>query len=122
VFLLRSLDWTLRLTAMLEELTISLGNFHSPEHRTAGGFEGVDRDGGRRRFPLLGVSIGAVEVDGAQANSAERVLESLRQMKSLAKSRGGSSCVLSSSGRIEDLGGQHHPAPNDAAVARALTA
>src|SRR6185437_8017100 len=103
VFLLRSLDWTLRLTAMLEELTISLVNFHTAEHRAAGGFDGVDRDGGCRRFPLLGVSIGAVEVDGAQPTSAEGVLESLRQMKSLAKSRGGSSCVLSSFGRVEDL-------------------
>ncbi len=121
VFLLRSLDWTLRLTAMLEELTVSLRNFHAPEHRLAGGFDGVDRDGGRRLFPLLGVSIGAVEVDGAPANSAERVLESLRQMKSLAKSRGGSSCVLSSSGRVEDLRGQR-PAPMpDAAVALAVT-
>jgi diguanylate cyclase (GGDEF)-like protein len=110
VFLLRSLDWTLRLSAMLEELTVSLINFHSAEHRAAGGFEGVDRDGGRRRFPLLGVSIGAVDVDGAQATSAERVLESLRQMKSLAKSRGGSSCVLSSSGRVEDLAAPGRPA------------
>ncbi|MDE2448473.1 MAG: EAL and GGDEF domain-containing protein [Gammaproteobacteria bacterium] len=102
VFLLRSLDWPLRLTAMLEELTVSLINFHAAEHRAAGGFEGVDREGGRRRFPLLGVSIGAVEV-GAQATSAERVLETLRQMKSLAKSKGGSSCVLASCGRVEEL-------------------
>jgi EAL domain-containing protein (putative c-di-GMP-specific phosphodiesterase class I)/GGDEF domain-containing protein len=117
VFLLRSLDWTLRLTAMLEELTVSLVNFHAPEHRAAGGFDGVDRDGGRRNFPLLGVSIGAVAVDGAQATSAERVLESLRQMKSLAKSRVGSSCVLSSSGRVEDLAGQRQPAAPQAAAA-----
>ncbi|HEV2272163.1 MAG TPA: bifunctional diguanylate cyclase/phosphodiesterase [Steroidobacteraceae bacterium] len=119
VFLLRSLDWTLRLTVMLEELTVSLVNFHAAEHRAAGGFAGTDRDGGRRRFPLLGVSIGAVAVDGAQATSAERVLESLREMKSLAKSRGGSSCVLASSGRVEDLGGQHRPAPDRVAGAPA---
>ncbi len=103
VFLLRSLDWTLRLTTMLEELTVSLINFHSAEHRAAGGFDGLDRDGGRRRFPLLGVSIGAVEVEGAEATSADSVLESLRQMKSLAKSRGGSRCVLATCGRVEDL-------------------
>jgi EAL domain-containing protein (putative c-di-GMP-specific phosphodiesterase class I)/GGDEF domain-containing protein len=122
VFLLRSLDWPLRLTAMLEELRVSLGNFHAPEHRDAGGFDGVDRDGGRRRFPLLGVSIGAVEVDGAQATSAERLLESLRQMKSLAKSRSGSSCVLSSCGRVEDLAGQRQPAPPQAPAAGAAVA
>jgi EAL domain-containing protein (putative c-di-GMP-specific phosphodiesterase class I)/GGDEF domain-containing protein len=103
ILLLRSLDWPLRLAAMLEELTVSLVNFHAAEHRATGGFDGVDREGGRRRFPLLGVSIGAVEVDGAQAVSPERVLEGLRQMKSLAKSRGGSGCLLASSGRVEDL-------------------
>ena len=117
VFLLRSLDWMLRLTAMLEELTVSLANFHAPEHRAAGGFEGVDRDGGRRRFPLLGVSIGAVEVDGAQASSPEQVLESLRQMKSLAKSRGGPSCMLSSAGRVADLAGPPRAAAAPAAPA-----
>src|SRR6185312_9514165 len=105
VLLLRSLDWTLRLGAMLEELTVSLMSFHAPEHRAAGGFDGVDRDGGCRRFPLLGVSIGAVEVDGAQPTSAEGVLESLRQMKSLAKSRGGSKCMLASAGRTLDFPG-----------------
>ena len=122
VFLLRSLDWTLRLTAMLEELTISLLNFHAAEHRAAGGFDGLDRDGDHRRFPLLGVSIGAVEVDGAQATTAERVLESLREMKNLAKSRGGSSCVLASSGRVADFPGQRAPAAaaaDDAATAAA---
>jgi EAL domain-containing protein (putative c-di-GMP-specific phosphodiesterase class I)/GGDEF domain-containing protein len=112
VFLLRSLDWSLRLSAMLEELTISLGNFHAAEHRAAGGFDGTDRDGGRRRFPLLGVSIGAVEIDGAHATTAEVVLESLRQMKHLAKSRRGSSCVLSSGGRVTDF-----PVPHAAGAA-----
>jgi len=103
VFLLRSLDWVLRLTAILEELPVSLLNFHTGEHRAAGGFDGADRDGGYRRFPLLGASIGAVEVDGGQPTTAERVLESLREMKALAKSREGSSCVLASFGRAVDL-------------------
>ena len=122
VVLLRSLDWPLRLSAMLEELTVSLINFHTAEHRAAAGFDGLDRDGGRRRFPLLGVSIGAVEVDGVQASSAEHILESLRQMKSLAKSRGGSSCVLSSSGRVEDLVGHRQPAALVDAAPVAVTA
>ena len=123
VFLLRSLDWSLRLTAMLEELRVSLINFHGAEHRAAGGFDGVDRDGGRRRFPLLGVSIGAVEVD-AEETTAERVLESLRQMKHLAKSRAGSSCVLSSSGRVVEFPGQREaPSPvADAGVSLAVSA
>ena len=105
VCLLRSQDWQPRLTAMIEELAASLLNFHLTEHRLDGGFEGHDREGGRRRFPLLAVSIGAVEVDGLEPVSAEAVLESLREMKILAKSRSGSSCLLLRRGRIVDLAG-----------------
>jgi EAL domain-containing protein (putative c-di-GMP-specific phosphodiesterase class I)/GGDEF domain-containing protein len=117
VLLLRSRDWPLRLAALLEELSVSLLDFHAAQHRAAAGFDGVGREGERRRFPLLGLSIGAVEVDGSQQTSAESVLESLRQMKSLAKSRGGSRCVLSSSGRVEDFADRHPPATARAAGA-----
>lgn len=103
VCLLRSQDWALRFSALVEELMVSLPNFHLPEHRCAAGFDGHDRDGGRRRFPLLGVSIGVVEVDGTAPVSAESVLESLRRMKSLAKTKSGSSCLLESRGRVIDL-------------------
>jgi diguanylate cyclase (GGDEF)-like protein len=103
VFLMRSQDWSLRLTAIVEELAASLVNFHSSEHREAGGLEGLDRDGTRRRFPLLSASIAAVEIDGQQQATADAVAESLRQTKSLAKAREGCTCVLSSGGRIVDL-------------------
>jgi len=103
VFLIRSQDWSLRLTAMVEELAASLVNFHSGEHREAGGLEGVDRDGTHRRFPLLSASIAAVEVDGQRQVAADAVAESLRKTKALAKARAGCSCVLSSSSGVTDL-------------------
>jgi diguanylate cyclase (GGDEF)-like protein len=103
VFLLRSEDWPLRLIAVVEELAASLVNFHSSEHREAGGLNGVDRYGVRRRFPLLSASIAAVEVDGGQSATAERVAESLRQTKSLAKARPGCTCLLATGDRVIDL-------------------
>src|SRR6201996_5650356 len=66
VFLMRSQDWTLRLIAIVEELAASLVNFHSSEHREAGGLDGIDRDGTARCFALLSASIAAFEVDGSQ--------------------------------------------------------
>jgi len=111
VFLLRSQDWSLRLIAVIEELAASLINFHSNEHREAGAMEGLDRDGFQRRFPLLSVSIAAVEVDGAQSVTGDVIAESLRQTKNLAKARPGCTCLLSAGSRVIDLLSCAEPPP-----------
>jgi GGDEF domain-containing protein len=103
VFLIRSQDWSLRLTAIVEELEAALVNFHSAAHRQADGLDGVDRDGMARRFPLLSASIAAVEVDGRGSVSADEVADALRETKRLAKAKPGCSCVLSVGDRMEDL-------------------
>jgi diguanylate cyclase (GGDEF)-like protein len=103
VFLMRSQDWSLRLSAIVEELEASLINFHSTEHREAGGLDGVDRDGMKRRFPLLSASIAAVEVDGRKPVTAEEVADALRETKRLAKTKPGCSCVLAVGDKVEDL-------------------
>lgn len=113
VFLLRSQDWPLRLAALREELAASLVNFHSAEHREAGGFTGLDRDGIKRRFPLLGASIAAAEVDGAPGTTSGEVIEQLRRAKSAAKAQQGHACMLATGGRIIDLAARPAMAPPD---------
>jgi diguanylate cyclase (GGDEF)-like protein len=103
VFLMRSQDWTLRLIAIIEELSASLVNFHSSEHREAGGHVGVDRHGTRRHFPLLSASIAAFEVDGTRAVTPDMIAESLRQTKALAKAKPGCTCLLAAGDRVIDL-------------------
>jgi diguanylate cyclase (GGDEF)-like protein len=103
VFLMRSQDWSLRLTAIIEELEASLVNFHSAAHREAGGLDGVDRDGMQRRFPLLSASIGAVEIDGLRLVTAEEVGDALRETKRAAKAEAGCSCILSSGNELSNL-------------------
>jgi GGDEF domain-containing protein len=103
VFLLRSQDWTLRLIAMIEELAASLVNFHSKEHREAGGHVGVDRDGTPRRFPLLSASIAAFEVDGTRVITPDAIAESLRQTKALAKAKPGCTCLLAAGDQVIDI-------------------
>jgi GGDEF domain-containing protein len=109
VFLLRSQDWTLRLIAITEELAASLVNFHSSEHREAGGLVGVDRDGTTRRFPLLSASIAAFEIDGSSITTPEMIAESLRQTKSLAKAKAGCTCLLAAGDRVIDLVSRSEP-------------
>ena len=103
VFLMRSQDWSLRLKAILEELEASLINFHSVEHRKAGGLDGVDRDGVERRFPLLSASIAAVEIDGRRHVTAEEVADALRETKRAAKAKPGCSCMLAAGDAIAEL-------------------
>lgn len=103
VFLMRSQDWSLRLTAIVEELEASLINFHSIEHRRAGGLDGLDRDGTQRRFPLLSASIAAVEVAGRRSVTAEEVADALRETKRAAKAKAGCCCMLSVGDQIAEL-------------------
>ena len=103
VFLMRSQDWTLRLIAIIEELAASLVNFHSSEHREAGGLVGVDRDGATRRFPLLSASIAAFEIDASDLVTPDIIAESLLQTKTLAKAKPGCSCLLAVGERVIDL-------------------
>jgi diguanylate cyclase (GGDEF)-like protein len=109
VFLMRSQDWALRLITIIEELAASLINFHSSEHREAGGLVGLDRDGTNRRFPLLSASIAAFEIDGNSIVTTEVIAETLRQTKALAKAKPGCSCLLAAGDRIIDLVSRTEP-------------
>src|SRR5262249_28358745 len=103
VVLLRSRDWSIRLLSLLEDLQISLVNFHSPQDRETGHMVARGRDGATAVFPLLSVSIAAVEVKVAPGMTLDSVAESLRRPKAAAKARPGCSCMLSTDERIVDL-------------------
>jgi diguanylate cyclase (GGDEF)-like protein len=103
VFFLRSQDWSLRLAEMLHELSASLANFHSSEHRQAGEYSAVDREGTLRSFALLSVSIAAVAVDAGPGASADWVSDQLRRTKALAKARPGNSCMLTNGQQVVDM-------------------
>ena len=103
VLILRSRDWSIRLLSILEDLSVSLVNFHSAEHRQAGHIDAQGRDGVLTSFPLLSVSIAAVEVAAAPGTTLDSVAEELRRTKVAAKARSGCSCLLSKDGQVLDL-------------------
>jgi diguanylate cyclase (GGDEF)-like protein len=123
VFFLRSQDWSLRLASMLQELSASLNNFHSSEHRAAGSYRAYSREGTLCSFPLLSVSIAAVAVDGGRGVSSDWVSDQLRRTKTLAKGVHGDSCMLANGERVVDLLSQRvlpQPELSDTAQLRAL--
>jgi diguanylate cyclase (GGDEF)-like protein len=103
VFFLRSRDWSLRIAEMLQQLAASLANFHSAEHREAGGYSAIGREGTWRAYPLLSVSIAAVAVAATRGTSGEWVSDQLRRTKAQAKARPGNSCMLSDGQQVIDL-------------------
>jgi len=105
VMMLRSQDWQLRLAAVLEELAASLPSFHQQDHREAAGFDAHDRYGVHRRFPLISVSIAAMEVPGDSAVTVDAVTEGLLKTKAEAKARAGNVCLLATRSGVIDLFG-----------------
>jgi diguanylate cyclase (GGDEF)-like protein len=103
VLLLRSQDWSLRLMSLIEDLAVSLVNFHSAADRQAGHMSGAARDGTPSQFPLLSVSIAAMEVDGGKGTTLETLAEGLLRTKAAAKAKSGYACMLATGDRIVDL-------------------
>ncbi len=109
VVLLRSQDWSLRLASLLEELAVSLPNFHSEEHRAAACYSALDREGTAKTFPLLSVSIAALEVNAGQGLTVDAVMEGLLKTKSAAKARPGNVCLLATPSGVFDLATSSRP-------------
>jgi diguanylate cyclase (GGDEF)-like protein len=86
VLLMRSQDWSVRLLA-------------------------PGRDGATSSFPLLSVSIAAVEVHASPSVTPESIAEELRRTKAAAKAHPGCACMLSSGSRIVDLASVQRPPP-----------
>jgi diguanylate cyclase (GGDEF)-like protein len=114
VMLLRSRDWQLRLAAVLDELAASLPSFHAQGHRADAGFDATDRAGAHRRFPLISVSIAAMEVPGDAFVTVEAVTEGLLKTKAEAKAREGNVCMLSTRNGVIDLFGSSRGLGSDA--------
>jgi diguanylate cyclase (GGDEF)-like protein len=109
VLLMRSQDWSIRLLSLLDDLRASLLNFVTPEHRAAGHLVAHGRDGATGRFPLLSVSIAAVEVNATPGVTPESIADELRRTKAAAKAQPGCACMLSSGSRIVELASVQRP-------------
>jgi GGDEF domain-containing protein len=100
---MRSADWRERVTRILEKFSATVGNFYSPEHAAAGHIVASDRGDGSREFPLLTVSVAALDSETAGASSADAIANLLTHVKKVAKQQPGNSFILRSNERIVDL-------------------
>jgi EAL domain-containing protein (putative c-di-GMP-specific phosphodiesterase class I)/GGDEF domain-containing protein len=102
LLLMRSEDWEPRLQGVLDSLAASLRNFYSANHLADGGFTGVDRQGRSTRFPLLALSIGAVQSVLGCTVHRDALLDRLTTAKHHAKASAGNAlCLLPADGGDE---------------------
>lgn len=100
---MRSADWRERVLKSIQKFSESVANFYSSEHAQLGHIVAPDREGVVRDFPLLTLSVAALDSETVGASSADAIAHLLTHVKKLAKQRAGNSFVLRSDDRIFDL-------------------
>jgi GGDEF domain-containing protein len=103
IVILRSTDWMQRLERLFHEFEASIRLFYSPEHRAAGGMEATDREGRRRWFGFLSLSIALFDTDEITVASVDNISERLQAIKQLAKKVRGNCALMQRSDGFVDL-------------------
>jgi diguanylate cyclase (GGDEF)-like protein len=110
---MRSADWRDRVVNVLNRFTETVANFYSPEHASASSIIAADRDGRQRQYPLLTLSVAALDSETIGATSADAVAHLLAHVKTDAKQQAGNSFVLRSDDRLVDLLAASRRSPSD---------
>ena len=108
VVVMRCADWRERIRKVLEQFSAAVAGFYSPEHAAAGHITATDREGNVCDFPLLTLSVAALDSNTVGATSADAIAHLLAHVKKIAKQRAGNSFVLRSGERVVDLMQSHH--------------
>lgn len=106
IVITRGAEWQQRLSAMLDSFALSIRDFYAAVDAEAGFIEAANRSGEHRRFPLLTLSVGVLDVGRSEARTADAVAQALTRVKKLAKDHRGNSIVLQSGDEIVDLSSQ----------------
>jgi diguanylate cyclase (GGDEF)-like protein len=100
---MRSADWRTRVKKVIQRFADTVAHMYSPEHAAAGQITAADRDGIMRSYPLLTLSVAALDSETFGAASADSVANLLTHVKKVAKQQVGNSFVLRSDERIFNL-------------------
>lgn len=94
IILFQSSDWQQRCQSILDRFDAMLRQFFKSEHLAQGGYYGEDRRGNRVFFPLLALSIGAVNVEPGAFSNVHEISAVAAEAKKLAKRMEGSSLFV----------------------------
>ena len=104
MLVVRSGDWSASLRGLFDSFEQRSRRFYGSEHLLAGSFVAESRQGGTQRYPLLSLSVGAVELSPGcgEAMDAAQLAALASDAKRLAKRQAGFSCHLLHAGRQVD--------------------
>lgn len=103
VVVMRCAEWRERIASVLEQFSASVAAFYSPAHASAGHIVAADREGKTRNFPLLTLSVAALDSNTEEATSADAIAQLLAHVKQVAKQKAGNSFILRSGEKLVDL-------------------
>jgi diguanylate cyclase (GGDEF)-like protein len=103
ILIMRSLDWSRRVSRIVESFSATCARFYSHGNQETEGFEGLDRDGKPRMFPFMTLSVGvAVAAPNRYENGAD-LMRALSAAKQNAKTRRGNSVIMNDGGKDQTL-------------------
>lgn len=100
---MRSADWRERVMRVIEQFGATVPNFYSPDHAAAGHITAADREGNLCNFPMLTLSVAALDSNTFGASSADAIAHLLTHVKKVAKTQPGNSFVLRTDDRVLNL-------------------
>lgn len=103
VLITRRDDWADCVRSLFVEFASSAPDFYSADHASGGAFESFDRSGLLRAFPLVSISVAALDSRTDGCVGADSMSLMLAELKKLAKRRTGSSIVARGPEGIVDL-------------------
>lgn len=99
----RSDDWRQRLVAISSGFAAVVPEFYDPVHRESNGITACDRYGKQRHFPLLSMSIAAMDSSALRFSDADELAAQLAGVKTEAKRVPGNSLLLRTRDGLVDL-------------------
>jgi diguanylate cyclase (GGDEF)-like protein len=103
IAVMRSEDWRERIVTVLENFAATIAVFYSVEDADAGCIRVADRDGKPRDFPLISLSVAALDSGTRGFVTAEAAAQLLAQVKKMAKEKDGNSFLYRKGDRVGTL-------------------
>jgi len=100
IAVMRSEDWRERIVTVLDSFASTIAVFYSVDHADAGCIRAADRDGKPRDYPLVSLSVAALDSATDGFVTAEAAAQLLAQVKKMAKEKEGNSFLYRRGERV----------------------
>jgi diguanylate cyclase (GGDEF)-like protein len=94
ILVFRSLDWESRCRRLLSDFETTAPRYYDSNHRSRGGISAVDRRGQEQFYPIISISIGAIQVSNDAFTSHKEIASISSEVKKQAKKIVGNSLFI----------------------------